>query len=280
MDFPDSNYFDRAWQQARQSASLCRREKDPAAWQAFWELFAPTYLKICKALMPTVRQAIVNWKENGLVDKLSRVLDIGCGPGTYTLPLGEVAGEVMAMDTAANMLCVLDEEAQRQGLDNIRLIQADWVDAVVQKEYDLVFAANSPAIKDLHTLLKMNDASRNACMLICYAGQGTPTLRNLLWERIMGEKLQGNTFDISYPFNILCREGFSPHVSFQEQGYSYLESVVAVMENYRAYFRIFGKEGPAVERVLRQSVQNCSVNGLVQENVSYRQAVMWWTVHP
>lgn len=279
MHLPDSNFYDQAWKQARQNASLYHREKDPAAWQVFWDHYAPTYLKICRALLPANRKMVHKWKEEGLLHHQSRVLDIGCGPGTYTLPLGEVAGEVVGLDTAANMLRILGEEAQRQSLDNIHLLQGDWRELPVSKKYDLVFAANSPAIGSLETLLKMNEASRGGCMLVCYAEKMTSSLRHLLWERIMGEKMQGNTFDISYPFNILYREGYYPHLKFQEQQYSYAEDINTVLDNYRAYFKIFGKAGPAVDRILEKCVQEKSVDGCLAEKVSYRLAVMSWSVN-
>jgi len=278
MQLPDSHFFDSAWNQARKNSSLLRWEKDPASWQVFWELFAPTYLKIARALWPGIRELVHGWCEEGLLDQGSLVLDIGCGPGTYTLPLGEQAGKVVAMDTSANMLRMLNEEAQRQGLQNIRPYHANWNHINPQGEYDLVFAANSPAIHNRKTLLKISEASRRCCMLICYAGKETPALRHHLWQAVMGEKLQGNTSDISYPFNILYREGFFPNLRFHRQEYSYTENVDRVLENYRVYFQIFGKKGLSVERILEDCVKEYSVNGLVQETVAYKQAVMWWPV--
>ncbi len=280
MQLPDSNFYNRVWTRARLNSSLYRWQKDPAAWQPFWELFAPTYLKICRALMPANRQMVAEWQKDGLVPRSGCVLDIGCGPGTYTLPLAEAAGEVVAVDTSAQMLCVLDEEARRLGLENIRTLQADWSELAVEREYDLVFAANSPAIHNLETLLKMNAASRGGCILICYAGGMSPSLRSLLWERVMGEKMQGNSFDIAYPFNILYREGFFPHLSFREQQYNYTEKAAVVLENYRAYFKIFGCSGPSVDRILEQAVREKSVNGTVAEQVAYKLAVMYWDAVP
>ncbi|MDO9533897.1 MAG: class I SAM-dependent methyltransferase [Bacillota bacterium] len=279
MKLPDSDYYDRAWQQTRKNSSLCSMEKDPAAWQVFWDLFAPSYLKICRALRPACRKMVSSWKEEGLLDEKSRILDIGCGPGTFALPLGEISGEVEALDTSAGMLEMLRSDASKEKLNNIHPIQADWDDFQCGMEYDFVLAANSPAINNFKTLMKMNEASSSCCMLICYAGKVSPTLRQLLWEEIMGEKLHGNTFDISFPFNILYLEGYFPQLSFVEQKYSYLEEAETVLQNYRAYFKIFGKEGPAVDEVIKKSIQTRSISGCIEEKVSYKLAVMWWNVN-
>jgi len=278
MKLPDSEYYDRAWQKARKDSSLCSMEKDPAAWQIFWDLFAPSYLKICRTLRPACRKMVSSWKEECLFDEKSLVLDIGCGPGTFALPLGQIVKEVAALDTSAGMLEMLQSDALKEKVDKIRLIQADWDDFQWEREYDFVLAANSPAINSYKTLMKMCKASRSYCMLICYAGKVSPTLRQLLWEEIMGEKMQGSTFDISFPFNILYLEGFFPHLSFVEQKYSYLEEAETVLQNYRAYFKIFGKEGPVVDKIIGKCIQTRSVNGCIEEKVSYKLAVMWWNV--
>ena len=276
MNIPDSLFYDRAWHQARQSSSLYRHEQDPAAWRVFWDLFAPTYLKICRAQMPANRTLVRRWEDEGILDAASRVLDIGCGPGTYTLPLGETAGEVVGLDVAGKMLEALVAEAAKQGLRSIRPLQADWDEVETEDEYDLVVAANSPAVRCRKTLLKMKQVSRGRCLYLCYAGKLSPTLRHRLWKNIMGEEMQGNAFDITYPFSILYREGYHPHVSFVEQSYTLEESAANVLENYRAYFRIFGKAGPAVDRVLQEGVRASSRNGQVTETVSYKLAIMWW----
>ncbi len=279
MILPDSNFYDRAWQHTRKMSSLYNKEADPAAWQAYWDFFAPSYLKICRALRPACRKMVYSWKERGLLDKKTRILDIGCGPGTFTLPLGESSGEVAALDTSGKMLKMLRSEAAAEKLNNINPIQADWNDIRCGKEYDLVFAANCPAINSYKTLMKMNEVSRSYCMLICYTGKVSPTLRHYLWQEIMGEKMQGKTFDISFPFNILYLEGYFPHLSFEKQDYSYVEKTERVLQNYRAYFKIFGKEGPGVDRVLSKCIEARSINGYIEEKVSYKLAVMWWNVN-
>lgn len=48
--------------------------------------------------MPANRDLVRTWEEMSLVNENSRVLDIGCGPSTFTLPLGEVAVEIVALE--------------------------------------------------------------------------------------------------------------------------------------------------------------------------------------
>ncbi|MFC6081878.1 class I SAM-dependent methyltransferase [Sphaerisporangium aureirubrum] len=55
------------------------------------------------------------------LDKRSRVLDLGCGPGTLAIPLARFAGRVIAVDPSDDML----EEGARGAPQNIRWMKGD-----------------------------------------------------------------------------------------------------------------------------------------------------------
>jgi ubiquinone/menaquinone biosynthesis C-methylase UbiE len=58
------------------------------------------------------------------LDLKSRVLDLGCGPGTLTLPLAAVVGEVLALDPEPQMIGAAEAAARAAGRHNIRWICA------------------------------------------------------------------------------------------------------------------------------------------------------------
>lgn len=279
MKQPDSAFYDKAWRYSCQNSSLYRSEKYPELWQPFWDQFAPTYLKICRSLLPNVRQMVASWKEKGLLDDGSRVLDIGCGPGTFTLPVAEIAGEAVGLDTAGKMLAAMEEEAQRKEIDNIQALQLDWEEMNCEKEFDLVIAANSPVVCGRESLLKMGRASRQWCLFACYAGKATLTLRNILWKEIMGETMQGRSFDVAFPFNILYQEGYLPRLDYHKQSYCYQERIEQLFVSYRSYFKIFGKKGLEIDRIIRRCIEERAINGHVEEEVSYTMALLWWNVN-
>ncbi|WP_028923118.1 class I SAM-dependent methyltransferase [Pseudonocardia acaciae] len=49
-----------------------------------------------------------------------RLLDIGCGPGSLTLPLAPMFADVIGLDPDADMLHAAAAEATRQGIDNVQ----------------------------------------------------------------------------------------------------------------------------------------------------------------
>lgn len=275
-----SEFWDRAWQRRRQGSSLYRCGFNQGAWTEFWNQFAPTYHKILQALLPLNQDLVRSWIELGLVDADTGVLDIGCGPGTYSLPLAGAAGKITALDTSEKMLDVLQKEAEKRQLQNIELKLADWQDLSCHKEYDLVVAANCPAISNRKNLLKMSQAARKFALFICYAGQTGSPIRHTLWKNIMGEEMQGSGFDVSYPFNILYQDGFYPQLRFVKQEYRYREKAETVLQNYCVYFKVFGKEGQSLQRKLAKCLAEFESGGFIEETMAYRLALLWWETTP
>jgi precorrin-6B methylase 2 len=74
------------------------------------------------------------------------VLDIGCGPGTLTIPLAKKAKNITALDISSEMLKYLKINAVEKGLININYLNSSWQDAFAGKklgEYDVVVASRS-----------------------------------------------------------------------------------------------------------------------------------------
>ena len=81
----------------------------------------------------------------GLVRPGDTVVDLGCGPGFFTLPLAEMVGEtgrVIAVDLQSAMLDRLSKRAARQGLlERIDLHEcpADALDLAAEADFVLAF---------------------------------------------------------------------------------------------------------------------------------------------
>ncbi|WDZ86573.1 class I SAM-dependent methyltransferase [Micromonospora cathayae] len=69
----------------------------------------------------------------------SRVLDLGCGPGTYAVPLAERGARVTGVDLSAAMLGRAREAAEAAGRP-VRLVRADMREFVETCSYDLVIS--------------------------------------------------------------------------------------------------------------------------------------------
>jgi SAM-dependent methyltransferase len=78
---------------------------------------APYYARFRTAYPPELIAALV---EAAGVSRESRVLDLGCGPGTVAIPLAAYAAEVVAVDAEAEMIA----ELRRSAPPNVTVVQA------------------------------------------------------------------------------------------------------------------------------------------------------------
>ncbi|MDD1728590.1 MAG: class I SAM-dependent methyltransferase [Methanospirillum sp.] len=122
-----------------------------------------------------------------------RVLDIGAGPGTLSIPLAGVVKDVTSVEPSGGMLTCLRENTVESGISNITIVPKKWEDIVVEQDltppYDLVISSYSLAFPDLQEALqKMNDVSRKYVYIFWFADMMSPWQRNYLeiWEQLFG----------------------------------------------------------------------------------------------
>jgi SAM-dependent methyltransferase len=89
---------------------------------------------------------VLDWDHNAYYHRLllrqlpqrcQRVLDVGCGAGSFAAQLAQRSKRVDAVDRSAAMI----EEAKRRTPDNVNCVVADvLVDALPSKDYDAIFS--------------------------------------------------------------------------------------------------------------------------------------------
>ncbi|WP_094605216.1 hypothetical protein SPSIL_032890 [Sporomusa silvacetica DSM 10669] len=274
----DTQFWAKAWDQYRQTGN--KRKPDPKAWVEFWNHFSERYAKHNDDNRQTHQDIIDNLAGQGTVKPGDTLLDIGCGPGTYALPLAAKGVKVTGLDTASKMLATLQNAAAKAGLsDTINILKADWSDLPSEPAYDVAFAAKSPAINDYNSLMKMTRVARKVCCLIGFAGRQDLDLRRLLWEQLLKEPAPGPSFDIIYPLNVLYQEGYRPNLTFYSYSHTEQEPLVYLLEHYTRYFAMLGVSGPNVEDSIRGFLQERAIDGLCIEQSNTTVGVMWWKIN-
>jgi SAM-dependent methyltransferase len=188
----------------------------------FWDSRAENYSKMQnkqrEGMPPKVIEHLIR---NKLIDKKTKVLDIGGGSGRYAIPLAQVADRVVLTDISAKMLEYAEANAKKEGLDNLEYVKLDLDKANIREmgwneKFDLVFASMCPAIRNEQALDKMMEASKGSC----YIGQYIAMTDNII-EAIMGELDLSrrddphNDRDSVYAiFNILWLKGYEPEISY------------------------------------------------------------------
>ncbi|MGE4290706.1 MAG: class I SAM-dependent methyltransferase [Desulfovibrio sp.] len=116
--------------------------------KAFWDAKAKTFPRYEAGENTYEAGMLRRIRERGVDFRRRSVLDVGCGSGMYTIRIAQEARQVTAVDISERMLAILGEDAERQGLDNIRSIRSDWDSFDSDQTFDVVFCSMTPAIHD------------------------------------------------------------------------------------------------------------------------------------
>jgi len=168
--------------------------------------------------MVLAAQDLIDKLLSGLpINKDSRILDVGAGPGTLVVPLSPKVAHITAVEPAGAMAGVLDENIKAYGLTNVTCVNKRWEAVDEPKDlsapYDVVIASFSLGMPDIRVAIeKMQRVSRGFVYLLWFAG---PTS----WDREYKTLLR-DLFGKDYPgmpkadiiFNVLYQMGIYPNV--------------------------------------------------------------------
>jgi SAM-dependent methyltransferase len=215
------------------------------------------------------------------IDKTSRVLDIGSGPGTLALPLSPLVKEITAVEPGEGMVEILNQHIRREEITNISCVQKNWEEVDIARDlggqYDVVIASLSLTMHDIRAALaKMDAASRKYVYLFWFVDSP-------FWEKMYDDlwvPLHGSPY---YPgpkadclFNVLYQMGIYANVEMLPLDKDYR---FASEEEMIAFFtRRFNVTTPAQERVLgdylRPLIQNVDNEVVISGDSTF--AKIWW----
>lgn len=151
--------WNKMWQEAA-SASPWNKWAKKELWEKQADSFNARIVRVKSESNDTDKDDYISkMLERIHVEPQFTVLDIGCGPGTLTIPLAKKARSVTALDISERMLLNLKKNARKESTNNIQYINAVWEDALDAgqvNEHDVVVASRSVTpinIKDTFTKL-------------------------------------------------------------------------------------------------------------------------------
>ncbi|MGD0079241.1 MAG: class I SAM-dependent methyltransferase [Methanoregula sp.] len=215
------------------------------------------------------------------INRNSRVLDIGSGPGTLAIPLSPLVKEITAVEPGEGMVATLNEHIRNEGITNISCVRKCWEDVDISRDlggqYDVVIASLSLTMHDIRAALaKMDDASRKYVYLYWFVDSPFwEKMYNDLWEPLHGDPYYpGPKTDCL--FNVLYQMGIYANVEIlpldKEYRFTSLEETVAF---FRRRFSVMNseQEGVLVEYLtplIRQDGRDLVLSG------DSTFAKIWW----
>lgn len=215
----------------------------------------------------------------------SRILDIGAGPGTLSIPLAAIASHVTAVEPSEQMRECLCENIEIGKLSNVNVVPRKWEDVDIKKDltspYDIVVASYALGFPDLREgLLKMIAASSKYVYIFWFADMMSPWQRNYgdIWEKLYGQPRPAGTKP-NIIFNLLHQMGIYAHVemSKEESIHRFVSFEEAVADQ---------KEGLHLttleqEKVLMEYLQTKLKieDGMVVLREMTHRAKIWWNVN-
>jgi hypothetical protein len=219
------------------------------------------------------------------INKDSRILDIGAGPGTLSIPLSRLVSHVTAVEPSEGMRICLNENIREEGIKNIDVIPKNWEDVDINGDlnipYDIVVASYSLGFPDLREgLRKMDQASAKYVYIFWFADMISPWQKQYgeIWEKLYGvPRKPGNKPNIIY--NLLQQMGIYANVEVtEEESVHKFNSIEEAVTDQKEGLNLTTAEQ---ERILRDYLLTKLVpedGKFIMKNDSFRAKIWWRTL--
>lgn len=286
MSIIEPEFWERQWKEAVASSPARRRELNSATekmdrWNKMAKDFAGRVME-SKAIARR-RETVSDLCARGILTKNTTVLDIGAGPGAWSLSLAEHCSHVTALEPADAMADILASRLRDNRVENISIHRSTWQSADLEalgwyKAFDLVFASMTPGVDGPSTLKKMMAACRGYCYLSTFAGPGWQNQYAPLWETFFNESLGQTIYDIFYPLNLLYTMGYRPLISFFNwEGESAIDREEAV-RMFTSFFENYMKITRDTETVITEYIDGHIKDGKYIRPGDIRIGTMIWKI--
>ena len=185
------------------------------------------------------------------------LIDVGAGGGRLALPLALHCRRVVAVEPSPSMCAVLRETAAEHNIDNVSLIESDWLNATVEQAEIVLCSHVVYAVPDIGPFVrKLEDSAARRVLVVLY--QAPPQSQTYpLWGRVHG------TPRLPLPSlpefqEVLAEMGISPSVSplpgQPSRGFDSLEDAVDQLTR-RLYVAAGSPQAGRLEAVLAEVLE-------------------------
>lgn len=221
---------------------------DPQFWDSRARRFAtrlPVASVVGDPLYRRLRQA---------TGRRSTVLDVGAGPGRFTLALAPHVAAVTAVDPAGRMLDICRRQAAKAGLANVSCVHARWEDADVTPA-DVAFSSYVVTlVPDAARFVAKLDAAATRRAFLYLGAYTADAIMDPLWRHFHGSSRKpGPTYLDA--LDLLRELGLAPAVEvFEVATRGRFRSVADAAKDYRDQLCL--PDTPEVRKELRDLLRH------------------------
>lgn len=210
----------------------------------------------------------------GYVSRNKDLLDIGCGPGTYSLRLSPSVKGILAIDKSARMLERLDGICGTEGITNIRTECADWDVYVPKRKYDIAFSSLCPPVNSSVSILKMEMCSSDTCIYISSMSKDRDSIYFEIW-RELGREYTYEGYDTGFPLRFLKSIGREPILKKFEIETCSESEPGRLAEFYKRKFLLYRDEREIL-KAIEDVVGSHAEEGVVRTEQMNRLGLLIW----
>lgn len=244
----------------------------------FWRLKARKYPSALDpdTLAKTLR-VIDMVRSRGLRIKDTIALDIGCGTGTFTIPLAREARKATGIDFSSEMIEKLRQAADDHCIRNVEALCMSWHDADLNalgftKAFDSAWASMTMAIRSDDDLLKMQNSARDFCV---YVGWGRKRDNELMNRIFSDHGLELRPPDgAGRTFEKLKLMGYKPELKYIDTSWRWQGSVDEAVDEMRAHVAMQGAEPD--EEIIREHLLSYADGEFLEHTTFAEQGVIIW----
>jgi SAM-dependent methyltransferase len=220
---------------------------------------------------------------SGFVDPKTWMLDIGCGPGNYAIPLAARFEKVVALDTSPEMLSILETRARDMGIRNIETVCMPWEDVDLdgmnwRGRFGLVAAIKSPGIRDVETLRKMIDASMSGCFYSGFVLREDYAQADI-WQLTFREKMPPVSADAFYVYHLVHAMGYLPSIELRRYRSGSLDDIETAKENLALMMAPYEDPSGMMAERISEYVMEKSTDGRFEKIVRSEEGSVLWSVN-
>lgn len=199
----------------------------------------------------------------------SSMLDIGAGPGSFTIPFAQHIKSVTAIEPSKGMVTVLKENAKELNVENINIIEELVQDLPQDGSSDFQFDLVAISLvlwmfPDVWPrILQMEQYSKGYCAIVASIPD---------WENPR-EASKSDVQEFQILYNMLLSQGRSPNVSIID--YRCERTVEDEIECRKIiYEQYYGDLTPTAEEQIKKEIIAKSKDNKCL--ISSRSAIIWW----